>query len=129
MAIAGGRGNVDSDGALMGGSNNVVVAAVMVPLKSELIAGLDSNRLGDLTIVDIAIDRGSGDIFNGVVGRGRTNVDVAAYYSRLAFSTPEDLDEEEKSMLTIPLENIVNPDTINPGVSRSNGQQGGESNE
>lgn len=83
LTSAGGR-NVDSDGALVGGGNNIVTAAVVVPLESELITSLYRNRLGDLAIVDVTVDRICGDILNRVVVRGGTNVDITAYLSRLA---------------------------------------------
>lgn len=83
LTSAGGR-NVDSDGALVGGGNNIVTTAVVVPLESELITSFYRNGLGDLAIVDVAVDRICGDILDRVVVRGGTNVDITAYLSRLA---------------------------------------------
>lgn len=75
-----GGSHVDHHGTHVGGSDDVVGvrASVVVPLEGNLVAGLDGEGLSNgVLAVDVASHVGRGDIGDGAVVGGRTNVSVS----------------------------------------------------
>lgn len=92
------RGHVDHDGTFVGGSDDVVriAAGVVVPLEGDLVTGLDLKGLSGSLVVNVAGHVLGGDIGDGAVAGGRTDVAALA--------------------VTFTLVDIVDPDGVDGGV-------------
>lgn len=107
-AVAGGRGqrrDVGDDGALVGGVDDVVALAVVLPLEGEGVAGggADEGRGGGAA-VDVAGEGGAGQVFDGGVGGRGADVRVEAGA----------------------LGDAVDGDAVDGGVGGDGGGEGGE---
>jgi hypothetical protein len=84
--------NVGDDGTLVRAVNDVVATVVVVPLEGELVTGSSLDELGgSLATVDVADEVGAGEVLDGRVAGGRSDVDVASITLVLAVD-PEAVD-------------------------------------
>jgi hypothetical protein len=84
---------VDHDGSLVRGSDNVIASTVgvVVPLESELIAGVGADGLGGLGASDVALNVLGGDIEDGVVVGRRIDVSSGLVADTLVLAVDEDV--------------------------------------
>ena len=95
--------NVGDDGTLVGSVDDIVTTSVVVPLEGELVTSSSLGELGSgLATVDVADNVGSGEVLDGVVVLGRSDVGVA----------------------TVTLVLSVNPETVDLSVGRDGGGHG-----
>lgn len=71
--------NVGDDGTLVAAINDIISTVIVVPLEGELVTGGSLDELGSrLATVDVADEVGAGEVLDGRVAGGRSDVDVAS---------------------------------------------------
>ncbi|KAI6751320.1 hypothetical protein HG531_006016 [Fusarium graminearum] len=86
------RGDVGDDGTLVRAINDIVTSSVVVPLEGDLVTGSSGGKLGSsLSTVDVADNVGAGQVLDGVVVLGRSDVGVATITEVLSVD-PEAVD-------------------------------------
>ncbi|KAI6759586.1 hypothetical protein HG530_010266 [Fusarium avenaceum] len=84
--------DVGDDGALVAAINDVVATVVVVPLEGDLVTSSSLGELGSgLATVDVADEVGAGEVLDGAVAGGRSDVGAATITLVLAVD-PEAVD-------------------------------------